>query len=137
MDVPSGQSFKSNVHHRLINLPPTQNILTLAWASLGLLVLLGSVLVKTKTNCWIDWNSAALCFKQLSFYTQGYERLPDLCGLWEIWSGSNKHVYNVNMHHMICDLLPQNEQFMTFQNQNLLHETKRTQGWLKRNSIAH
>ena len=26
VDVPSGQSFKSNVHHHLINLPPAQNI---------------------------------------------------------------------------------------------------------------
>ena len=27
VDVPSGQSFKSNVHHHLINLSPTQNII--------------------------------------------------------------------------------------------------------------
>ena len=44
VDVPSVQSFTSNVHHHLINLPPAQNKLTLAWASLRLLVILGSVL---------------------------------------------------------------------------------------------
>ena len=27
VDVPSGQSFKSNVYHHLINLPPAQNIM--------------------------------------------------------------------------------------------------------------
>ena len=43
VDVPSGQSFKPNVHHdHVINLPPAQNIWTLAWSSLRL-VLLGSV----------------------------------------------------------------------------------------------
>ena len=30
-------------------------------------------------NCWIDWNSAVLCFKRL--FHIGYERLPDLWGL--------------------------------------------------------
>ena len=37
-------------------------------------------------NCWIDWNSAALCLKCLFTYSVHdvyveYERLPDLCGI--------------------------------------------------------
>ena len=55
VDVPSGQSFKSNVHHHLINLRPAQNIWTLAWASLRLLVLLGICPCWPNTNIGRPW----------------------------------------------------------------------------------
>ena len=79
VDVPSGQSFKSNVHHHLINLPPAQNtrIQTLAWASLRLLVLLGSVLIffkfnKNPSNC--TWTYVARKWDGHRKYKQIYSK---------------------------------------------------------------
>ena len=53
-------------------------------------------------NCWIDWNSAVLCFKR-HFYVGVWTfarfvkpLLATVLCVWEIWSGSNNHVYMYN-----------------------------------------
>ena len=50
-------------------------------------------------NCWIDWNSAMLCFKRL-FHIGGWTftwfmrpLLATILCVWQIWSGSNNSVY--------------------------------------------
>ena len=52
-------------------------------------------------NCWIDWNSAALCFKQLFFYigVWTFARLPILC-VWDIWCVSNNRAV---IYHVFID----------------------------------
>ena len=52
-------------------------------------------------NCWIDWNYAALCFKQLFFYigVWTFARLPILC-VWDIWCVSNNRAV---IYHVFID----------------------------------
>ena len=60
-------------------------------------------------NCWIDWNSAMLFFKQLfhiGVWTFAWFVRPLVATycVWEIWSGSDNHLY-VNMYHLKKRLL--------------------------------
>ena len=56
-------------------------------------------------HCWIDWNSAALCLKQLFHIGvwpfPRFERplLATILCVWEIWSGSNNCVYMYHVFH--------------------------------------
>ena len=49
-------------------------------------------------NCWIDWNSAVLCFKRLLHI--GVYMATILC-VGEIWSGSNNRVYMYHVFHRL------------------------------------
>ena len=55
-------------------------------------------------NCWIDWNSAVLCFKRLfhiriwTFAQFVRPLLATILCVWEIWSGSNNCVYRCMYH---------------------------------------
>ena len=55
---------------------------------------------KYSQNCWMDWNSAVLCLNFFSLFVWFVRSLlaTILCR-WEIWSGSNKHVY---MYHVLA-----------------------------------
>ena len=48
-------------------------------------------------NCWIDWNSAVLCFKQLSHWGMASISHYTLC--MGNWSGSNNRIY-MYMYHV-------------------------------------
>ena len=47
-------------------------------------------------NCWIIWNSAALCLKRLFCRICEASLLATILCVWEIWSGSNHiHVFHL------------------------------------------
>ena len=59
-------------------------------------------------NCWIDWNSAVLCFKWLfhigvwTFARYVRLLLAAILCVWEIWSGSNNPVYMYHVFHCLA-----------------------------------
>ena len=68
----------------------------------------------SSNNCWIDWNSAVLCFKRLfhigvwTFARFVRPLLATTLYVWEIWSGSN------NCSDFEADLWPETGDFGFF-----------------------
>ena len=64
-------------------------------------------------NCWIDWNAAVLCSKQIfhiGIWTFARFVRPLLATVWEMWYGSKNRVCMYNVFHWLAKkrLLPNN-----------------------------